>query len=374
MIYNEVCGEKISSLGYGAMRLPTLPDKTVDMEIASKLFKIAIENGINYFDTAWGYSDGKNETAVGEILSAYDRSSFYLASKFPGYDTANAGLVEEIFEKQLEKCRVDYFDFYLFHNVCEGNIDIYLDKKYGIFDYLMRQKELGRIKHLGFSVHAKQDTFERFLEAYGKDMEFCQIQLNYLDWEFQDAKSKVRLLNEMNIPIFVMEPVRGGKLASVGEEYKAVFKNIRSDENEVGMAFRFVQSIDGVKMTLSGMNTEEQLLANLKTFSKYKPFNNEEMEAVLEVGKKMALSKSLPCTGCKYCVEYCPKGLDIPSLISLYNEHTLTGGGFIAPMRIGAMKESERPSACIGCRSCEAVCPQNIKISEAFSDFTNKLK
>lgn len=178
----------------------------------------AMEHGINYYDTAWGYHDGNSETAMGKILAAYPRDSYFLATKFPGYDLSNMDKVEEIFEKQLEKCVVEYFDFYLFHNVCEMNVDAYLDEKYGILDYLLKQKENGRIRHLGFSAHGSREVMERFLDSYGSYMEFCQIQLNYLDWDFQDAKGKVELLNSRHIPIWVMEPLRGGKLASLPEE------------------------------------------------------------------------------------------------------------------------------------------------------------
>ena len=175
------------------------------------MFDCAMAQGINYYDTAWGYHNGNSELVTGENLSRYPRDSYYLATKFPGYDLANMDKVKEIFEKQLEKCRVDYFDFYLFHNVCEMNIDEYLNPAHGIYDYLMEQKRNGRIRHLGFSAHGSYSVMKRFLEAYGKDMEFCQIQLNYLDWTFQDAKAKVQLLERYQIPVWVMEPLRGRK-------------------------------------------------------------------------------------------------------------------------------------------------------------------
>ena len=221
MIYKEFQDLKLSNLGLGTMRLPnkgTNGDTPIDEEETAKMVDYAIKSGINYFDTAWGYHNGESELVIGKVLKKYPRDSFYLASKFPGYDISNMDKVEEIFEKQLEKCQVEYFDFYLFHNVYEKNVDLYLDEKYGILDYLLKQKENGRIKHLGFSVHGSYDVMKKFLEAYGKHMEFGQIQLNYLDYEFQDAKSKIELLNEYNIPIWVMEPLRGGKLAKLSEE------------------------------------------------------------------------------------------------------------------------------------------------------------
>ena len=194
MIYKEFQDLKLSALGMGAMRLPVIngEDSQIDEKAALDMVDVAMKQGINYYDTAWGYHDGHSELVMGKALARYPRDSFYLATKFPGYDLSNMDKVEEIFEKQLEKCGVEYFDFYLFHNVCEMNIDYYLnDEKYGIFTYLMKQKENGRIRHLGFSAHGSYEVMKRFLEAYGEHMEFCQIQLNYLDWNFQDAKAKV---------------------------------------------------------------------------------------------------------------------------------------------------------------------------------------
>ena len=334
----------------------------------------AMEHGINYYDTAWGYHGGQSEIVMGNALKKYPREKFYLATKFPGYDLSNFGKTEEIFEKQLEKCQVEYFDFYLFHNVCEMNIDQYLDnQKYGTYDYLIEQKKNGRIRHLGFSAHGKYDVIKRFLEAYGKDMEFCQLQINYLDWTFQDAKAKVELLNEYGIPVWVMEPLRGGKLASLSEENTQKLKALRPDEDVPAWAFRFLQSLPEVKVVLSGMSNMEQLKANIHTYEEEKPLKEEEMKTLLGVADSMLERKVLPCTACHYCVSHCPQGLDIPALLELYNEHCFTEGGFIAPMALSSYEEDKKPSACIGCRSCEAVCPQQIKISEAMADFAAKL-
>ena len=374
MIYNEFENLKLSALGLGTMRLPVTSetdDTQIDVEQTEKMVEYAIKNGINYFDTAWGYHSGESEKVIGNALSKYPRESFYLATKFPGYDLSNMDKVEEIFEAQLKKCKVDYFDFYLFHNVYEKNIDPYLDEKYGILAYLLKQKENGRIKHLGFSVHGSLEVMKRFLEAYGKHMEFCQIQLNYLDYKFQDAKAKVELLNEYNIPIWVMEPLRGGRLAKLSEEQEKKLKELRPDENIHAWAFRFLQSIPGVTMVLSGMSSMEQLEENIKTFKERKTLNEEEKKALFEIVDEMLNKKVLPCTA---CTSHCPKGLNIPHLLSLYNEHIFTGGGFIAPMAISALPEDKRPSACIGCRSCEKVCPQQIKISEAMKDFAKLLE
>ena len=373
MIYKNFQDLRLSALGMGAMRLPVIDgnDAQIDEAAAAKMLDLAMEQGVNYYDTAWGYHGGNSELVMGRALKRHPRDHFYLADKFPGYDLANMDKVEEIFEEQLKKCQVDYFDFYLFHNVCEMNIDAYLNPQYGVFDYLMKQKENGRIHHLGFSAHGSVEVMKRFLDAYGKHMEFCQIQLNYLDWTFQNAKDKVALLNDWNIPVWVMEPLRGGRLAKLTNEQTAKLTALRPDEGGPAWAFRFLQSVPGVTMILSGMSSEEQMRDNLRTFETDRPLTSQEQEALQALVGEML--QVLPCTACHYCVSHCPQGLDIPRLLELYNEHHFSGGGFIAPMALMAIPQEKHPSACVGCHSCEAVCPQQIKISEAMADFTRKL-
>ena len=377
MIYRDFQDIKLSALGFGAMRLPVLDgdDGRIDEEAALRMVDTAMKNGINYYDTAWGYHDENSELVLGKALARYPRESFHVATKFPGYDPSNWGKAEEIFERQLEKLGVSYFDFYLFHNVCEMNIDAYLDdEKYGIFSYLMEQKKNGRIRHLGFSCHGDLPVLTRFLDAYGDHMEFCQLQLNYLDWTFQNGREKVEILNKRNIPVWVMEPLRGGKLAKLAPEYEARLKALRPDEEIPAWAFRFLTSIPSVTMILSGMSNEEQLEKNLATFSEDKKLSEAEMKELMDVADRMLSVGTVPCTACHYCVSHCPQGLDIPNLISLYNEHVYTGGGFIAPMALAARPEEKQPQSCLGCRSCEVVCPQQIKISEVLADFSEKLR
>ena len=376
MIYKEFQDLKLSALGMGAMRLPVLDgdNSKVDEAAVAEMVAYAMEQGINYYDTAWGYHDGQSELVMGKVLNAYPRESYYIATKFPGYDLGNMGRVEEIFEKQLEKTGMEYFDFYLFHNVNETNIDAYLDPQYKIYEYLMEQKKNGRIKHLGFSTHGDLDVMIRFLEAYGKDMEFCQIQLNYIDWTFQNDKEKMELLKSYNIPVWVMEPLRGGKLANIDDVYMAQLNTHRAEETKPGWAFRFLQTLPEVTMILSGMSNFTQLKENIETFSTDAPLNNAEWDTVLGIADDMITRIALPCTSCKYCTEKCPMELNIPALIEIYNEHIFTGGGFLPGMKLSVFPENKRPNACIGCRSCEAVCPQNIKISEAMQDFAEKMK
>lgn len=373
MVYKAFKDKQLSALGMGCMRFPVIngDDAQVDEAAVDEMVAYAMEQGVNYYDTAWGYHDGNSELALGRALSKYPREKFYLADKFPGYDLSNMDKVEEIFEKQLEKCGVEYFDFYLFHNVCEMNIDAYLDEKYGIFDYLLKQKENGRIRHLGFSAHGSLEVMKRFLDAYGEHMEFCQIQLNWVDWSFQEAGAKVDLLNQWKLPVWVMEPLRGGRLANLSDEEAKSLKALRPEENIPAWSFRFLQAIPSVVVTLSGMSDMEQLKDNIQTFETEKPLSQEETKTLFAVAESMM--NGVPCTACHYCVSHCPKGLDIPMLLNLYNEHSFTGGGFIAPMALMAVPGEKQPSACVGCRSCEAVCPQQIKISEAMSDFNRQL-
>ena len=375
MVYREFQGLQLSNLSLGCMRLPH-GEKYEDVDVSQvrQMVAYAMENGVNYYDTAWGYHDGRSETVMGEVLSDYPRESFYLATKFPGYDLANFDNVSGIFEDQLRKCRVDYFDFYLFHNVCEKNIDQYLDPQYGVYEYLMEQKRSGRIRHLGFSCHGQPDVLRRFLEAYGSDLEFCQLQLNYLDWTFQNDIEKVDMLKEYGIPVWVMEPLRGGKLADMAPDYLTQLQALRPNETAVGWAFRFLQSIPEVKVILSGMSDMEQLKENISIFETDEPLDQNEMKTLLDIADRMLSQKTLPCTGCRYCTEYCPQQLDIPYLIKLYNEHNFSGGGFLAPMALSKLEKDHWPSACLHCRSCEAVCPQQIAISDAMADFAEKVK
>lgn len=372
MIYQEFKGKKLSALGMGCMRLPTLDgdDKNIDMDASREMVAYALANGINYFDTAWGYHDGMSEPTMGELLSAHPRESFYLATKFPGFNDDLMGRVEEIFEKQLARLKTDYFDFYLFHCVCEKNIDGYLDEKYGVFDYLMKQKKNGRIKHLGFSAHASTHTLKRFLDAYGKDMEFCQLQINWLDWKLQNAKEKVALVTSYGIPVWVMEPVRGGRLATVAPEHEARLRALRPNATPPEWAFRFLQSIPEVVVTLSGMSDFDQLRENITTFGTSAPLDNEEMTTILDIADKIIASTAVPCTGCKYCTTHCPMSLDIPEILKAYNE---SAAALDKAATLAAIDRERWPTACIGCRACEEMCPQGIEISEVMKDFAAKL-
>ncbi len=363
MIYKKFKDMELSALGMGCMRLPTVEgqDSQIDEALTAKMVAQAFAGGVNYFDTAWFYHGGNSETVIGKILKEYPRDSFYLATKFPGIDPEHGRhSIRQVFETQLEKCGVDYFDFYLYHNVSDGRIDMMLDPQYGIHEYLMEQKRQGRIKHLGFSTHGSLTCMKRFLDALGSDLEFCQIQLNWLDWKMQNAQEKVELLNSRNIPIWVMEPVRGGRLVNLPEEDAAVLASLHPGVTAPEWAFRFLQSVPGVTMVLSGMSNEQQLAENLVTFCEDKPLTEPEWNATMEIADRMIAKNAVPCTGCNYCVDHCPMNIPIPSVIKSYNENAADPG-------------NPGPADCIACGNCRVHCPQGINIPSVMKKYADKL-
>lgn len=363
MIYRQFKDLRLSGLGLGTMRLPLLPgggEKNIDQAQVNAMTDYAIEHGVNYFDTAAPYHGSCSETAIGTALSRHPRESFYLADKFPGHQ-AIKGLdipLESTFENQLKKCRVDYFDFYLMHNVNEHSIKYYGEREKGCVDYFVRQRELGRIKHLGFSCHGSVENIKEFLDMYGDYMEFCQIQLNYLDWSLQDAEAKCALLKERGLPVWVMEPVRGGRLARLDEAAEKSLRAMRPEESVAAWGFRWLQTVPEVTMVLSGMSSIEQMRDNVRTFECEKPLSPSELALLDAIADK--LKNSIPCTGCRYCCAGCPMELNIPLLMSLCNDKRV-GDSINIVMRYDALGE-RNAAACIGCGKCREACPQNIDV------------
>ncbi len=371
MIYNEFQGKKLSALGFGTMRLPTLGDGQIDEPQLVQMVDLAMESGVNYFDTAYPYHGGVSEICVGRALSKYPRESYYLADKYPGHQISDTYDPAAIFEEQLKKCGVDYFDFYLLHNVYENSMDVYLDEKWGILEYFKEQKRLGRIKHLGFSTHASTETLRRFLDIAGEDMEFCQIQLNWLDHELQDAMGKVRLLNARNIPIWVMEPLRGGKLCHLSEDAEATLRALRPEETIPAWSFRYLQSIPGVTVTLSGMSTLRQMQENIQTYEHSDPLSDKEREALLSIAEGMM--NAIPCTACGYCLKSCPMGLNIPAFIATYND-ICVDAKTNPTMWLEALPADKQPTACLTCGKCAHMCPQHIAIPVVLHDLAVRLE
>ena len=367
MIYREFQGKKLSLLGFGAMRLP-IKDGAVDEATVEQMVAYAIEHGVNYFDTAYPYHGGMSERVMGRVLSKYPRESFYLADKYPGHQILEDYDPAKIFEEQLRRCGVEYFDFYLLHNVYEKSMRTYLDEDLGIIDYFLEQKRLGRIKHLGFSSHAQLSTLESFLEKRGKDMEFCQLQLNYLDWSLQDGQKKYELLSRYGIPVWVMEPVRGGKLASFTDERLTA---ARPGASTASWGFRFLQALPNVGVILSGMTNMEHVVDNVATFDREEPLTKQQTELILEIAEGM--KNAIPCTGCRYCCDGCPMELDIPMMMSICSDIRF------APvvnsvMVVQALPEEKKPSACLACGKCTQVCPQGIDIPAVMQELSQRME
>jgi predicted aldo/keto reductase-like oxidoreductase len=395
MIYKPFKDKQLSWLGMGNMRLPKVEGQgeKIDEMKARELIEYAYQNGVNYFDTAYRYHAGESEIITGKIFEQYPRDSFYLATKMPGHMLvyedgkfrftsllahAPPRTPQEIFQEQLEKCRVDYFDFYLLHNLCETAYGFYTNEEVGIVPYLLEQKQKGRIKHLGFSAHGRVEIIDKFLnwsKQFGECFEVAQIQLNYMDWTLQEAEKKYNIITEHGLSVISMESCRGGRLASLGEKPDALLKKERPNDSIASWAFRFLQSLPNVQVVLSGMTTMEQLKENIMLFSKNDPISTNERKLLDEAIKP--LLNLIPCTSCRYCCEGCPKKLDIPKLISMYNEvkdgdnHSWM---LLLGFTLGAAKESELPLACIGCGECVKLCPQEIDIPDIMEKFADLLE
>lgn len=375
MLTNHFQGLRLSRLGFGAMRLPLLPGQTdptaIDEAQVDAMVDYALAHGVNYFDTAYPYHGGLSERVIGRSLARHPRDSWYLANKYPGHQIASVYDPAAIFEEQLRKCGVDRFDFYLLHNVYENSIQVYQDPKWGILDYFVEQKRLGRIGHLGFSCHGGVKLLEEFLDFCGDQMEFCQIQLNYLDWTLQYGREKYDLLTSRGIPVWVMEPIRGGRLADLPEPSLEALRVFRPDEAPAAWALRFLQDLPNVKVILSGMSSLEQMEQNVATFSGGDPLSQEERSALLEQAEH--LKNSIPCTACRYCCDGCPMGLDIPAMIAACNEARFQLSSNIR-MRFDALPEDKRPSACIACGKCSRTCPQGIDVPAALQELAQAME
>lgn len=372
MIYRKFQDLDISMLGFGLMRLPVKEDKMIDEELTAKMVDYAMKHGVNYYDTAVPYHNGMSEVVIGKILKNYPRESFYLADKYPGHAVAEKYDPKETFEKQLKKCQVDYFDFYLLHNVYENSFGTYKDPQWGIFDYFVEQKRNGRIKHLGFSSHADLPCLKEILDRYAADMEFCQLQLNYFDWTVQKGKEKVDLVKSYGLPIIVMEPVRGGKLAKLPEDTMDKLNAIKPGASAASYALRWFQNLDDdVFLVLSGMSDMDQMKDNIATFDHEDPLTEEEANIINDAAE--AMKNEIPCTACRYCTSSCPMELDIPDLLFKYNQ-IRADSGFTIKMQMDALPEDKMPSACIGCGACMEMCPQKIQIPDELAAFTEALE
>ena len=359
MIYNDFNGTRLSRLGFGCMRFLNDPATgEIDQQKVNAMFDLAIAGGVNYFDTAYPYLDGKSENAMAEALSRYPRESYYIADKFPGHSILAVDNIA-LFNISLQRCRTDYFDFYLLHNINEWSVRIYEDPAYNIIPDILKMKEEGKIRHLGFSYHGGTELLESFLTKYEGLFEFVQIQCNYLDWTLQKAKEKYDIITKHGLGVWVMEPVRGGKLAHLSETDSAKLKAFGTGASDASYSFRFLADLPNIKMILSGMNEVDQVADNVKTFTEPDPLSEEELNALMEIAE--GLKKGVPCTACRYCCKGCPMELDIPYLLECYNSFKFEASA-VNSMRLDGLDEDKLPSACIACGQCSHACPQGIDV------------
>ena len=344
-------------LGYGLMRLPTKNNK-IDREEAQKLVDTAMAAGLNYFDTAQPYHNGESQQFIGEAMKKYPRDSYMLATKLPLWSLRSLAEAETIFKQQLEACKTDYFDFYLMHAFNANSFRTFEQLK--LYDYFKKQKEAGKIKLLGFSFHDSPEALETIANAH--EWDFCQIQLNFVDWDAQNAKRMYEFLTSKDIPVIIMEPLQGGRLATLTPAAVEVLKKADPKASAAKWAFRYAASLPNVLTVLSGMTTMEVLKENIETFTDFKPLTDAERKVLDEARDVyLGVSKSrVPCTTCRYCVNECPVKIEIPAVFTAWND-------FCEKKDEAAFKEAYnklavKPSACIGCRRCVRRCPQQIDI------------
>ena len=367
--------KEMPKFGFGLMRLPET-DGVIDLEEVCRMADLYMDAGLTYFDTAYPYHGGRSEVALKEaVVKRYPRDSFTIATKLPIWILNNKEDRDRIFNEQLERTGSDYFDFYLLHSVENGNIEKY--ERLDCFNWGLEKKKEGKIRHFGFSFHGTPDLLTQVLDAH-PETEFVQIQLNYADWENPVVRSGqlYQILHERDIPIIIMEPAKGGTLASLKPELEEKFKALRPDASIASWAFRFVGSLPGVMTILSGMTHEDQMKDNIATFTHFEPLSQEEKETVEEVRRIMMDIPLIGCTSCRYCCDGCPMKISIPDVFRALNTMTLYNDVFRPKAYYNGIVSSTsggRASDCIACGQCESVCPQHLPVIELMQEAAGKL-
>jgi len=356
----EKLGAEVSLLGFGCMRFPTNAEGKIDRELAEAMMDKAIAAGVNYIDTAYPYHGGESELFVGEVLKKYDRDSFYLATKLPLWAVHSLEDVDKLFNEQLSKLQTDYVDFYLMHAMNRDKWHNMLEL--GVVERLEELKAEGKIRYLGFSFHDSYEAFEEIINY--RDWDFCQIQLNYMDVNDQAGMKGYKLAEEKQVPLVIMEPIKGGMLANYGGDIADIFHALDKDASFASFALRWVATLPNVKVVLSGMSTMEQVDDNLKTFGEFKPMSEEELATVDKVVDILNNRVQNGCTGCSYCMP-CPAGVNIPRNFRIWNTyHMYQNYNTVKWNWETEMPDNERANKCIECGKCEAICPQALNIRE----------
>jgi uncharacterized protein len=367
-VENYYLGKEIPKLGFGLMRLPMI-SKEVDIEQTKEMVDKFIAQGFTYFDTAYVYINGKSEEAVKEaIVKRHPRESFQLANKMPLWLVKKPEDLQQIFDTQLERTGAGYFDFYLLHSLSKDKLD-HIDKMGG-WSFVREMKEKGLVKHMGFSFHDDAETLDKILTAH-PEMEFVQLQINYVDWESTTVQSRLcyEVARKHNKPVIIMEPVKGGALAAMSPAVQSILKEANPDLSVASWAVRYAASLDGIITVLSGMSNMDQMNDNLSFMSNFQPLNESEGKVIERVVEELKKVPVIPCTACKYCVEDCPQQINIPGILAAYNNYKvyenlegsrghynwLTGG-------------KTKASGCIACASCEGHCPQHINIIDSLKE------
>lgn len=350
-------GKTASLLGFGCMRFPTTPDGKIDEVEAEKMMDYAIASGVTYIDTAYPYHNGDSEPFVGRVLGKYPRNSYMLATKLPMWKIKTIEDVKETFESQLKRLNKDYVDFYLLHAMNAERFE--LCKKLDILSYLYDLKVAGKIRNIGFSFHDSYSVFEEMINYYNWD--FCQIQFNYMDTHEQAGVKGLKLAEKKGIPLVIMEPIKGGALASLPKDVYKIMNSVTPGLSPASWALRYVASFRNVKVILSGMSALEEVVDNINTFSNYKPLTVEEFKAVEDAARAIKHRVKNGCTGCAYCMP-CPNGVDIPKTFRIWNNYGMYDNRLRARTAFSGIPEENLPTACIECGACEAVCPQGLSI------------
>lgn len=367
-------GESIKKLGFGLMRLP-MKGEEIDIEQVKKMVDTFMSKGFTYFDTAYVYIGGKSEVALGEaVVKRYPRDSFQCATKLPLWDLKGAADMERIYQESLDRAGLSYYDFYLLHAMSKASVE--KADAVGAWDFMKKQKAEGRAKHIGFSFHDSAEVLEDILKNH-PEMEFVQLQINYADWESENVQSRLcyEVARKYNKPVIIMEPVKGGSLATMTPEVQKLFKEAQPGLSVASWAVRYAASLEGIVTVLSGMSNEAQLNDNTSFMENFQPLSDSEREVVGKAVEILNNTPTIPCTACKYCVDGCPQKINIPGVFSAMNNLSLYNNEAGAQgMYKNAVKDGGKASDCIQCGSCEAHCPQHIEIIETLKKCASALE